>query len=33
MNIAPKIFELRARQLIIALAGLASGMGAVLLLH
>jgi hypothetical protein len=33
MNIAPRIFELRARQWIIALAGLASGMATALLLN
>jgi hypothetical protein len=33
MNIAPRIFELRARQWIIALVGLASGMGCALLLN
>ena len=33
MNIAPKAFELRARQWIIALVGLASGAGTALLLN
>ena len=33
MNIAPKIFELRARQWMIALLGLASGMATALILN
>jgi hypothetical protein len=33
MNIAPKVIELRARQWMIALLGLASGMVTALLLN
>ena len=33
MNIAPRVIELRVRQWMIALAGLASGMATALLLN